>query len=179
MGSPPTIQRIKSIDSVAIKSAGVIDSMSIAVHRNKTGGRSDFKYKEDVPKQGFMEEAAVKLMEIDHDRKWAASFIQRRWRVWITKRRRKSKRSRAALGHDVKTMLMVAPAYFGESCLWAPIEEWGAGVPATYTYNVQCESRAELIYISRNMIKDVIDRFSPWLLERFETFREAVHDAYG
>lgn len=77
-----------------------------------------------------------------------------------------------------------APSYFGESCLWVPLERWESEPPPLYMYNARCESLVELVYISRDTVKDIVERFSPWLPQRFESFREtvikgmqAVHDS--
>merc|ERR1719506_3657733 len=46
----------------------------------------------------------------------------------------------------------------------------------TYPYAARCESRGEFVYVSRSAVKGIIDRFSPWLAQRFEYFRQAVLD---
>lgn len=67
-----------------------------------------------------------------------------------------------------------APAYFGESCLWVPYEDWDCCAPPKYTYSATCEVRSELVYIPRSAVQDIIVQYSPWLQERFEYFRECV-----
>lgn len=68
---------------------------------------------------------------------------------------------------------VTAPSYFGESCLWVPMDDWDSVAPQ-FIYNAWCESQVELVYISRKAVQDVIERFS--LRERFECFRLAVLD---
>merc|ERR1712032_647491 len=41
-------------------------------------------------------------------------------------------------------------------------------------YTARCKSRGELVYIPRCAIQDLLERFSPWLVERFDYFRQAV-----
>lgn len=71
-----------------------------------------------------------------------------------------------------------APAYFGESCLWIPLDDWDIVPPPMYMYSARCECRGELIVIDRQDIQELISKFGPWLAERFEYFREAVVEGY-
>jgi len=122
-------------------------------------------------------EATVQLKRQDLREKNAAIMIQRRWR----KRPRMPNPKPSLLHHGSKwrattmsSKTIAAPAYFGESCLWSPIEQWGKEDPPLYTYTARCESRCELVYIGREAIQEIVERFSPWLGERLETFRKSV-----
>lgn len=109
----------------------------------------------------------------------AAVVIQRRWRksysgmMWAMSDWRK--RSRRMTFHSLCSQKVVAPAFFGESCLWVPFEEWATKDPPAFQYTVKCESlQVELISISRAAMQGIIVRFSPWLRDRLEHFRQAV-----
>merc|ERR1719265_866919 len=102
----------------------------------------------------------------------SAAYIQRRWRKKAVDAS-KVHRTKGALSES-KTKFVHAPAYLGESCLWAPHEDWEGGPATRYPYSACCENRCEFVYIPRFVIKDIIDRFSPWLSDRFEYFRAAV-----
>jgi len=119
-----------------------------------------------------------KLKVLDKSEKRAARFMQRLWRQkrpqgWIEERFQ-------TLGNQMKRRFphgtVAAPAYFGESCLWVPFEEWASAEPPTYRYTAWCECRCEVVEVQRAAIKELIERFSPWLIDRFEYFREAVVD---
>jgi len=74
---------------------------------------------------------------------------------------------------NMKSHVVHAPAYLGESCLWSSWGEWDEG-DHRYAYNARCEVRAEVVCIPRAACKTILERFSPWLPERFEYFRNAV-----
>merc|ERR1712066_647822 len=109
---------------------------------------------------------------------WAACLLQRKRRrrkARLAPRRIQPKAKKSVRKH-LRTSIVQAPMYFGESCLWVPYSEWGdVNVePLLYQYNVRCESRVELVHISRDMVKEVLMRFDPWLPARFEFFRTEV-----
>jgi len=83
--------------------------------------------------------------------------------------------STTAAGINMKSHIVNSPSYFGESCLWIPSSEWATIFPK-HMYNARCEKRGELVCVPRAAIGTVLGRFSPWLPERFEYFREAVVD---
>merc|ERR1719324_1082220 len=74
---------------------------------------------------------------------------------------------------DMVTLSVMAPAYFGESCLWVPIEEWGREPRLRHEYNARCEMRCELVYWTHESVQDLIATF-PWLGVRLRDFREYV-----
>merc|ERR1719350_2632423 len=123
-----------------------------------------------------------KLERKDHDLKIAAIVIQKRWR----KVKKVGKQGTGHIDFDsfgrariknvakMHSKTVSAPAYFGESCLWVPFEQWNLQPPPPYMYSASCKSRGEFVYIPRSAIEETITRFSPWLCERFEFFRESV-----
>jgi len=167
------------------------------------GGKSltDMKREEEAEKQnrgrpalsrkmtGILQEANQDLLEThidssvlhiafkklhrqdERDRK-AACFIQRRWR------RNHSHRALTVGAKGLNTArskFVHAPAYLGESCLWDPLDEWEYPGKA-YPYAARCDTRGEFVYMGRGDLKEIIDRFSPWLATRFEYFRLSVVD---
>lgn len=128
----------------------------------------------------ILQEASLKLRLHDVRARRAAALIQSRWRKKHALRaslRSCDSPTRKPSLRTMQSKTVHAPAYFGEACLWAPLDTWGQAEPPLYLYTARCESRGELVYISRSVIQDIIERFSPWLPERFELFREAVLDA--
>ena len=73
----------------------------------------------------------------------------------------------------MKSHLVEAPAFFGEGCLWVPFDDWDTDIPV-HCYAARCEARVEVLSVDRSAMQVVIDRFSPWLAERFDLFRSAV-----
>jgi len=141
-----------------------------------------------------MKDAEKKMKKHDEQLRLCAIKVQRHFRLKLKARREKARIS-VGLGiededtvgmgatvskstsRSVTRMLsktVKAPAYFGESCLWIPFDDWDIVPPPMYMYSARCESRGELIVIDRQDIHDLIVKFSPWLAERFEFFREAV-----
>jgi len=114
---------------------------------------------------------AIKRRDLQMNR--AARNIQREWRAGREDRQQRTER-RQLNGSLLKSKTVSAPAYFGESCLWQPLEEWSTDVPPRYSYSARCESRCEVVYIAREAVKDLVNRFSPWLGERLDVFRTAV-----
>jgi hypothetical protein len=76
----------------------------------------------------------------------------------------------------MRSHLVHAPAYFGEACLWVPLDKWENFAP-TYKYAARCQTLVEQVTIKRSSLQTVIDHFSPWLGDRFEFFREAVAES--
>jgi hypothetical protein len=63
--------------------------------------------------------------------------------------------------------------------MWVPLERWGKDYkPASYTYTARCETRCEVVYIAREDVGHLIHKFSPWLGERLNCFRQAVQAAH-
>jgi hypothetical protein len=140
----------------------------------------------------MMNQAEMSMRRNDFVRKRAAVLVQRRFREKLRARRArkaaegvKSEASPAS-NKDLQQRLcrmlsktVEAPAYFGESCLWVPFEEWSTAAPPMYMYSARCESRGELIQISRSAVRELILKFSPWLAERFEYYRVAVVEGFA
>lgn len=127
--------------------------------------------------------AHLRLRKQDIRKKHAAQVMQRCWRRYKAGQqgfvtddaggKRKSATSQAK--HSQLSQVVRSPAYFGESCLWMPMETWDVEDPV-YTYSARCEERGELIYLARESVQELCGRFSPWLPERFEHFRQGVID---
>lgn len=149
----------------------------------------------DIFDSEVLKVAELELARCDLRKRDAALFVQRAWRRRQQARTRKVRLSyqegvtsplseRATLGpvtpptkksvSRMRSKTMAAPAYFGESCLWVPYEEWNTQAPMPYMYAATAECRSEMLYIPRTAIQDVVDHFSPWLFERYDIFREAV-----
>lgn len=125
--------------------------------------------------------AADKLSDFDRRRSWAAVFIQNRWRtnrkldtklcmdVSVRGLVNRKKRREAMTSKSVR-----APAYFGEACLWYPMDTWETSPPPRFRYSARCETRTELVVVRRTQIHELLQRFSPWLGQRFNFYRDAV-----
>eukprot|EP00931_Biecheleriopsis_adriatica_P062971 TRINITY_DN38067_c0_g1_i1.p1 TRINITY_DN38067_c0_g1~~TRINITY_DN38067_c0_g1_i1.p1 ORF type:complete len:821 (-),score=108.15 TRINITY_DN38067_c0_g1_i1:53-2515(-) len=127
--------------------------------------------------------AKAKLADIDNQRSEAAITLQRFFR-----RRKLQKLVGSAVDLAAKQSSSVAdtlrnmsssnipaPAYFGESCLWTPLEKWNdLAYTSFYVYSARCLTRGQMMVVTRSSIHEVIDSFSPWLSERFEQFRRSV-----
>jgi len=150
----------------------------------------------DIFDSAVFNTAGFELMRQDMQMKHYVCLIQRVWRLKICARaaeeqKKAGKVSSGRVGREIKgeslfrsvtrmhSRVMKAPAYFGESCLWVPYEEWGTAAPLPYMYTATAECRCELLYISRGAISAVVEKFSPWLLQRFDLFREAVVEGLG
>jgi len=119
---------------------------------------------------GVLQEASRKLQQQDERACSAARLVQRNWRrKKVNRTQQKTKRVR-----DMSSKTVQAPTYLGESCLWVPIQCWGQMPPTLYMYTAKCESSVEVLQIPRSAVEDIINRFHPWLGERFEYFRQAV-----
>ncbi|CAK0885031.1 unnamed protein product, partial [Prorocentrum cordatum] len=120
--------------------------------------------------------ATKELREHEARLSWCARMIQTSWRKRKNASRSNSpRRPRAGTAHSaVQTTPISAPAYFGEACLWHPIGDWETSAPDTFAYSARCESQVEVVYMKRTVVKAILDKFSPWLEDRFEVFRQAV-----
>eukprot|EP00928_Gymnodinium_smaydae_P063036 TRINITY_DN46736_c0_g1_i1.p1 TRINITY_DN46736_c0_g1~~TRINITY_DN46736_c0_g1_i1.p1 ORF type:complete len:919 (-),score=184.58 TRINITY_DN46736_c0_g1_i1:62-2818(-) len=155
-----------------------IDRMHSSRRKTTKTAAKKILHKGPFFRSAIIDRASSRLSEEDEDRKWAASFIQRRWRCSRNSIERSGHVRKSVDGKHMKSTTLTAPTYFGESCLWVPYDQWEAGTVPCYTYNVRCESRVELVDIPRSVVREIIERFSPWLHERFEMFREAVVDGF-
>lgn len=130
-----------------------------------------------------LQAATKKLAQSDKDAYKAAVFIQRRWRRKLQGRGSTSAMLLEALSsnnentgenHILRSKDVGAPNYFGEACLWEPYEEWDTHPPPIFKYSARCVERSEVVHISRKMVQEIIEQYSPWLIKRFEFFRKAV-----
>ena len=103
----------------------------------------------------------------------SARVIQKRWRAGKGQRSEKA-RSRPKRPKGLKNKRVTAPAYFGESCLWVPRDDWGIVSPPRFSYSARCQSRCEVVCIPQQAVRGLVETFSPWLGERLDTFREAI-----
>merc|ERR1719330_900569 len=79
----------------------------------------------------------LRLRRQEADEAWAARLIQKRWRAHAEGRRTCMRKQRTG---QVQSKIVQAPAYFGDSCLWAPIEDWESGPQLHYKYSARCET---------------------------------------
>lgn len=133
----------------------------------------------------LMTDAGRRLRLRDVAMRRSARLIQRAWRQRRAERNKlKAGDQRPSTGKPrgkfgvnwMRSHLVHAPAYFGEACLWVPLDQWDTIAPA-YKYAARCESLVEQIVIPRSSLQIVVDHFSPWLGDRFEFFREAVSES--
>jgi len=122
--------------------------------------------------------ATTMIKRRDQIQNRAARVIQRRWRASYRQCPRGANRTKEKKVPPMKSRTVSAPAYFGESCLWVPLERWGTDKPASYTYTARCETRCEVVYVAREAVHDLVNQFSPWLGERLNCFRQAVQTAH-
>lgn len=129
------------------------------------------------PESSALDAAIHKLREEDERTQTAAHFIQRRWRTRRLQRppgsctsQRKSPRRLERF----RSTTIEAPSFFGESCLWEPLEDWTSPSSVCFAYSARCETRSELIQVPRDAVREVIDQYSPSLRERFEFFRQSI-----
>mmetsp|Transcript_78041 Transcript_78041/g.226417 ORF Transcript_78041/g.226417 Transcript_78041/m.226417 type:complete len:927 (-) Transcript_78041:119-2899(-) len=171
---------VAQVMSMATNKANIIPDRSPTASRTMTRAPTygTRKSGNDMFDSEVLLMAHVELRRQDVRRHAAARRVQRIWRA--KQKRRKGRppqnsQDRAKQGLKISRMKsrhISAPAYFGEACLWQPLEDWSD--PPLYLYTVRCESRGEIIYIPRDAILQCLDRFSPWLLERYQTFAAAV-----
>lgn len=152
----------------------------------KKKARREKRRNYDIFESDVFRDATLDLLRLDKRRKSAAAIVQKAWRRRIKKTdgSRVNKNLRSVSTMQSKTVQ--APAYFGESCLWLPYEDWGSDTKVViHQYSATCDSRAtsEIVHIPRTAISEVIEAFAPWLLERFEFFQTSVlrgmHGAMG
>jgi hypothetical protein len=130
--------------------------------------------------------AAMQLRHDDLRLRIAARRVQRHWRSRIRKVKSVTRTTqgmhqgseqetrRPAPGFALHASNEVsAPCYFGESCLWQPVEQWDFPGPP-YLYSAKCRSRSEVLTIPRKGVHKMLESFHPWLEARFEIFRQAV-----
>jgi len=133
----------------------------------------------------ILQRAACKLEWQDALERQAALLIQNNWRT-------KKENRGESYGHVgssslsqfsafrnrrvIESVTVEAPAHLGEACLWEPLEEWETKEPPTYKYAARCETQVEDIVVERSLLLQVIRSYSPWLQERFESFRNTVLD---
>jgi hypothetical protein len=141
--------------------------------------------KDKLEPSQILRNATLQLRKEQARMSWAARFIQKRWRrrrmMLMKKKQEAGPQTRLAASPNLMTAMrsraVKAPAYFGESCLWQPYEEWSKTSP-TYTYSARCETNVEVMLIERASIANIIERFGPWLEQDFEFFRKAVVAGY-
>ncbi|CAJ1365474.1 unnamed protein product [Effrenium voratum] len=114
--------------------------------------------------------AVKELKRQDSVQRRAAAFIQSAWRDHIKSRRNEGLKFGLL---RVGGYPLDAPAYFGESCLWAPYSTWKRRA-AIHRYTVRCKTQVEVVSVPRSAIGQCIEKFSPWLQNRFEVFQSAV-----
>jgi len=117
--------------------------------------------------------ANIVVKRRDQQMNRAARVIQKRWRAGKGQRSEKA-RSRPKRPKGLKNKRVTAPAYFGESCLWVPRDDWGIVSPPRFSYSARCQSRCEVVCIPQQAVRGLVETFSPWLGERLDTFREAI-----
>ena len=114
------------------------------------------------------------LKKFDAVQKSAAMLIQLVWRERMRRRGGGADVQKKSQGHTCYAV--DAPAYFGESCLWTPYSTWTTRA-AIHEYTIRVKSQVEVVNIPRLAIAVCIEKFSPWLRNRFEVFQAAVlHD---
>jgi len=145
----------------------------------KKGDKAKDKRPRDAWESPVLRDAYAKLLTQEAALQKAALLVQRRWR------QRKARKSRLTRADSVFSKLMhmpsrevSAPAYFGESSLWVEFEKWDAEPRMMYSYMAKAMSRGEAVCIPLSAIKDVINHWSPWLLDRFQWFQEAVLEGF-
>mmetsp|Transcript_28414 Transcript_28414/g.45627 ORF Transcript_28414/g.45627 Transcript_28414/m.45627 type:complete len:872 (+) Transcript_28414:93-2708(+) len=121
--------------------------------------------------------AITNLQLKDEAETQAARILQRRFRRNRMQKAVKDLRFKSGVfAQEMPSQMIEAPAYFGESCLWVPFEEWGTAAPPRYAYSATCHSRGERITVTRKSLEQVMISYSPWLVDRFEFFRETVFE---
>eukprot|EP00419_Tripos_fusus_P081119 CAMPEP_0172942978 /NCGR_PEP_ID=MMETSP1075-20121228/225319_1 /TAXON_ID=2916 /ORGANISM="Ceratium fusus, Strain PA161109" /LENGTH=206 /DNA_ID=CAMNT_0013804403 /DNA_START=81 /DNA_END=699 /DNA_ORIENTATION=+ len=131
-------------------------------------------------------QAIANMREKDLRFQMSARYIQRKWHDQCANLQRRESND---LQWCVESKTVKAPTYFGESSLWLPFNEWDVVsaryaygvafnewdvVSAHYAYGVRCVQCCELLLIPREKLKQLIHDYSPWLRQRFESFRADV-----
>eukprot|EP00927_Polykrikos_kofoidii_P054714 TRINITY_DN4909_c0_g1_i1.p1 TRINITY_DN4909_c0_g1~~TRINITY_DN4909_c0_g1_i1.p1 ORF type:complete len:817 (-),score=88.67 TRINITY_DN4909_c0_g1_i1:67-2517(-) len=162
-----------------ILNSRLMPEVMTAFHTEAMKRKRETRSTNDVCNTSFgLERAMNHLQDRFQEQQEAATHIAR---IWRAKQSRRADRIKApstakhARSH-IKSKAVWAPSYFGESCLWDQFDTWDSPNHSspTYAYNVRCDTRVELIRIPRSAVKQLIDRFSPWLRNRFELFRVAM-----
>lgn len=152
---------------------------SVAATNDKASPSTTTDEPVEISQHPAFQTARDKLREQDMRENRAAHLIQQGWRQ---RDRRElpdfsvgaNNFSSRSLRMKIRSKTVEAPACFGESCLWQPLEDWASGNPRKFKYSARCETRVELVQVPRDAIKEIIDRYSPWLRERFEYFKLAL-----
>eukprot|EP00427_Karlodinium_veneficum_P027435 CAMPEP_0169200972 /NCGR_PEP_ID=MMETSP1016-20121227/10156_1 /TAXON_ID=342587 /ORGANISM="Karlodinium micrum, Strain CCMP2283" /LENGTH=423 /DNA_ID=CAMNT_0009277861 /DNA_START=1231 /DNA_END=2502 /DNA_ORIENTATION=+ len=121
----------------------------------------------DVSQADALLDSYTKMKVHDLRLKHVVMRVQRNWRS----KKQDSKSYPKVQG--LRSHMVYAPSYFGESCLWVPRWKWPDVAPK-HMYNARCKKRADLVCIPRSAIDEILDRFAPWLPDRFEFFRKDV-----
>jgi len=120
---------------------------------------------------GIIDQASSQIEQQDAILTKAAIGIQRA----VRRRHRKGRHTEVKRGSVsvIRTKSVHAPAFFGEACFWVPYDEWQTN-SLSFKYSARCESRAEIVLIAREVVWVIIQRYSPYLKDRFESFQRAV-----
>lgn len=114
----------------------------------------------------------AELRKQDAVQRSAAMLIQLVWRQ-RRERRGDVEVNKKWTGHTCYTI--DAPAYFGESMLWTPLSTWTTRA-TIHEYTVRVKTQVEIVSIPKVALAMCIDKFSPWMRNRFEVFQAAVLD---
>jgi len=114
----------------------------------------------------------AELRKQDAVQRSAAMLIQLVWRQ-RRERRGDVEINKKWKGHTCYTI--DAPAYFGESMLWTPLSTWTTRA-TLHEYTVRVKTQVEIVSIPKVALAMCIDKFSPWMRNRFEVFQAAVLD---
>jgi len=156
------MKKLKDLSGNHIPQSGLHELTLRAMYMNMH--RSEFEPSEAVW------QAIANMRQNDLRLKMSASYIQRKWQDNSAKLQ---KRDVSRLQWCVESRNVKAPAYFGESSLWLPFDEWDV-VPVHHTYGARCVQYCELLLIPREKLQQLIHDYSPWLRQRFEAFRADV-----
>ena len=172
MNSSPSCGRTrqpKSATSLLFARKGKARSIGLSSRSNDMEGHFYGQCKNENLVRGLSE-----LKKFDAVQKSAAMLIQLVWRERIRRRGGGADVQKKSQGHTCYAV--DAPAYFGESSLWTPYSTWTTRA-AIHEYTIRVKSQVEVVNIPRLAIAVCIEKFSPWLRNRFEVFQAAVlHD---
>lgn len=129
------------------------------------------------PNSDVFRDAALKVSIRLESEVSAARKIQRSWRAMQLYRPALEVPTPQSKLRAMCSKTVVAPAHFGEACLWVPFDLWDTEAPPLYQYTVRCESTVDLVHISRAVVQEVVQRFSPWQRHRLDHFRQALLEA--
>lgn len=123
---------------------------------------------------------SVSVMEAEAKLLFAlASSLQRRWRSWISRRRKYVSTlrdlPRGGSPKQFQKVTVIAPAYLGDSWLWLPISSWSdeAHLPR-HSCTARFLVHGEVLDVPRSAILRVLQEFEPWLPARFARFQKLV-----